>query len=323
MVSQGYKNQTLEQGEIKVAVIGSGYMAQEHIKVFSSISGVQVVGIYSRTKSKAQSVATQFGLAVVAETISDLYEKTKADLLVVAVSEMSLYSVAKQAFQYPWLSLVEKPAGYNYENALLVKELSIRYQSQVFVSFNRRYYSSTRSILDELKQVEGQRLIQVYDQEEPLLLDRPSEVHQNWMYANSIHVIDYLNILGRGEITRVVPVLHWVSENPGFVVAKIEYSSGDVGIYTAVWNAPGPWAVIVTTQEKRWELKPLEYASVQPRGSRELQSLPNHIWDTEYKPGLRMQAEEVIKALRGNAYKLVSLDESLETMRLVKDIYEV
>ena len=112
--------------EITVAVIGAGYMAQEHIKVFSSINGVKVVGIHSRTKSKAQAVATQFDIPFVATKITDLYENTKADLLVIAVSEMSVHSVAKQVFQYPWLSLIEKPAGYNYENALLSKDLAMK-----------------------------------------------------------------------------------------------------------------------------------------------------------------------------------------------------
>ena len=63
--------------KIKVAVIGAGYMAQEHIKVFLSINETEVVGIHSRTMSKAQSVAVQFDIPFVAETITDLYEKTK------------------------------------------------------------------------------------------------------------------------------------------------------------------------------------------------------------------------------------------------------
>jgi predicted dehydrogenase len=309
--------------QIKVAIVGAGYMAQEHIKVFSSMPELKVVGIQSRTKSKSIQLAEDFGILIVCDTIAELYKKTKADILIIAVSEMSVFSIVKQAFQYPWLSLIEKPAGYNFENALLIKDLAVKYQSRVFVSFNRRFYNSTRLILDEIKQVEGQRLIQVYDQEEPLLLDRPPEVHQNWMYANSVHVIDYLKILGRGNITRVVPVQRWLPDSPGFVVAKIEYSSGDIGIYTAVWNAPGPWAATVTSQEKRWELRPLENAAVQPRGSRKLSPLPNHPWDTDFKPGLRMQAEEVLKALQRAPHNLVSLDESIETMQLVKDIYEV
>ncbi len=313
----------MEHNKIKIAVIGAGYMAQEHIKVFASRGGVKVVGIYNRTESKAQSVATEFDIPIVAKTISDLYKKTKANLVVIAVSEMSVQLVAKEVFHYPWLSLIEKPAGYDYENALLIRDLARKTNAQVFVSFNRRYYNSTRAVLEGLEQGEGQRLIQVYDQEEPLLVDRPAEVHQNWMYANSIHVIDYLSILGRGEIVRVVPIIRWVPDHPGFVVAKIEYSSGDIGIYTAVWNAPGPWAATVTTQERRWELRPLEQAFVQPRGSRQLDPLPDHPWDANFKPGLRLQAEEIIKAIQGGAHTLVCLDESLETMKLVKEIYEV
>jgi hypothetical protein len=143
------------------------------------------------------------------------------------------------------------------------------------------------------------------------------------MYANSIHVVDYLKFLGRGEIVSVAPVVHWTPDTPGFVVAQIEYSSGDIGIYTAVWNAPGPWAATVTTQERRWELRPLERVYVQPRGSRTLEPLPDHPWDADFKPGLRLQAEDIVKALQGEPHILVSLEESLETMNLVKQIYEV
>ena len=80
---------------------------------------------------------------------------------------------------------------------------------------------------------------------------------------------------------------------------------------------------MVTTENKRWELKPLEHASVQLRGSRKLISMPDHSWDKDFKPGLRSQAEEVLKELRNKSSLLVSLSESIDTMQLVKDIYEI
>ena len=313
----------MRNNEFKIAIIGAGFMAKEHIKVFSSMEGFTVVGIFSRTESVAKEVADKYSIPIVAKSILDLYKQTKADLLLIAVSEMSVYSVVLSAFKYPWLSLIEKPAGYNFENALLIRELASKSRSKVFVSFNRRFFNSTAMVLSELNNDRGQRLIEVCDQEEPLIVDRPSEVHSNWMYANSIHVIDYLKILGRGEITEVIPIVHWNPKNPRFVIAKIEYSSGDIAIYKAIWNAPGPWAVVVTTENKRWELKPLEHASVQLRGSRKLISMPDHSWDKDFKPGLRSQAEEVLKELRNKSSLLVSLSESIDTMQLVKDIYEI
>ena len=46
-------------------------------------------------------------------------------------------------------------------------------------------------------------------------------------------------------------------------------------------------------------------------------------WDNDFKPGLRNQAEEILKALNDKTHKLVSLDESLKTMQIIKDIYKV
>ena len=142
------------------------------------------------------------------------------------------------------------------------------------------------------------------------------------MYANSIHLIDFFKIFGRGKIISVKPLLNWDPDNPSFVIAKVDYSSGDVGIYSAVWNAPGPWMVAITTSIKRFELRPLESISIQKKGSRKAKSMPIHQWDKDYKPGLRLQAEEILNLFRGNSHKLVSLSESLATMKLINQIYE-
>lgn len=307
----------------KVAIIGAGYMSEEHIKVFSAMDNFIVSGIHSKTREKAELIAKKFKIPIVANSVSDLYEKTKADLLLIAVSELSTYSVAKMAFAHPWISIIEKPAGYNLENAILISEAAKRKKSNVFVSLNRRFYSSTCLVQDQLEKDEGKRFIQIFDQEDPFVSGKKEIIKKNWMYANSIHIIDYFKIFGRGEITSIDPIINWAPEKPELVVAKVEYSSGDIGIYTAVWNAPGPWMVSVTTEKKRWELRPLESASVQIRGSRNAESLSTHFWDDDFKPGLRNQAEEILKALNDKTHKLVSLDESLKTMQIIKEIYKV
>ena len=44
----------------KLAVIGAGYMAEEHIKAFKDMPNLQVCGIFSRTKEKAQKIANRY-----------------------------------------------------------------------------------------------------------------------------------------------------------------------------------------------------------------------------------------------------------------------
>src|SRR6185295_5809456 len=109
-------------------------------------------------------------------------------------------------------------------------------------------------------------------------------------------LIDYLSLFGRGEITSVKPIIRWNENDPGVVLAAVEFSSGDAGVYTGIWNGPGPWAVTVNTPERRWEMRPLEQLALQNRGERKLNEVAADVRDTNFKPGFRLQAEMAVNA---------------------------
>ena len=309
---------------LNVAVIGAGYMAEEHLRVFSDIADVQLAGIFSRSRAKAKALAKKHRVARVCGSIAELHAETQAHLVIIAVSELSAGEVCAEAFQYPWTCLIEKPAGYDVADAERIAAQARRIGRKAYVALNRRHYSSTQRVVDDLAGVPGQRLVHVHDQEDPAaaqLAGRPELVVRNWMFANSIHVVDYLRVLGRGDVVSVEPFIRWNPAEPRFVAAKVAFSSGDVGIYEAIWNGPGPWAVTVTTQERRWELRPLERAAVQVHGSRKLEPADVHEWDVKFKPGLRAQAQEAIHAVQGRPHRLPDLEDALASMRLVEQIY--
>lgn len=313
-----------ENNVCRVAFIGAGYMAAEHLRAFKDVPGVELCGIHSRTRSRAEKLAQEFDIPQVCNSSDELYENTNANLLVISVPELSVRDVCLDAFRHPWTCLIEKPAGYDLADAGRIIKGAGVLTCQAFVALNRRHHSSTRIVLDDIAKLEGPRLIHVYDQEDPTAARKagqPELVVQNWMYANSIHLIDYFCILGRGRITAVDTIIPWTPERPCFVMAKITYDSGDVGIYEAIWNGPGPWAVTVTTQEKRWEMRPLEQAAFQPYGSRKLEPAVIHERDMKFKPGLRVQAEEAVKAAMGQPHSLPSLEDAMRSMELVDAIY--
>ena len=311
--------------KIKTAVIGAGYMADEHIKAFSDIPEVSIVGIYSRTQERLDNLAKKHDIAKAYDSISALYEGTRADLVIIAVPELSVNAVCKEAFKYPWQALIEKPVGYNLQDAEDIAAAADKAGRKAYVALNRRHYSSTRAVLAEIDELAGQRLVQVMDQENPIVAlegGQPPLVVDNWMYANSIHIIDYLCVFCRGDVISVDHVIKWDPKDPRFVMTKVNYSSGDIGVYQAIWNGPGPWGVTVSTQAKRWEMRPLEQAASQVYKSRKSEPLPVHEWDTKFKPGLRLQAEETIKALRGEKHSLPTLADGINTMKLVSKIYQ-
>lgn len=308
----------------KVAIVGAGYMAREHIRAFQDIPGVKIMGLHSRTKERAEKMAAQFGIPDVFNTVNELYDRTQADLIVVTVPELAMNAVSRACFEYPWTVLLEKPAGYNLADAEDIESTARFKKRRVFVALNRRHYSSTQSVLNDLDKLSEPRFIRVHDQEDQiraLQAGQPKTVVDNWMFANAIHMIDYFLVFGRGEIRHVAPVIPWDPEDPSVVVAKVSFTSGDVGLYEGIWRGPGPWAVAVNTPEKRWEMRPLEQAAFQISGQRKLESVESHPWDHQFKPGLRLQAEKAAAAAKGKATDLPTLKKALKSMRLVQAIF--
>jgi predicted dehydrogenase len=307
-----------------VAFVGAGAMAAEHARAFAAVPGVELVGIHSRTRARAKHLAREAGIAGVFDSIAELHERTQADLVVVAVPAIAMKDVALECLARPWTVLLEKPAGLGVAEAEEIASAAEGRERPVLVGLNRRFLASTRAVLEDVARSDSRRYIRVLDQQslaEARAFGHPEAVVRHWMYANSIHVVDYLSLLGRGPVESVERVLPWSSHEPGVVLAAVRFASGDVGVYEGIWNGPGPWAVMVESAEKRWELRPLEHAAFQLPGERELVSVPPHHWDREFKPGLRLQAEHAVSAALGAPSDVPTIDESLRTMRLIETIF--
>lgn len=310
--------------ECRVAFVGAGNMAREHIRAFSDMEHVTLSGIFSRTRTRAETLAKEFQIGGVYNSLDALYEGTHADLVVITVFETAMLPVSCAAFDYPWTVLMEKPPGCNRIQAQEILQSAHKKNRRVYVGLNRRLLSSSQSVIKDLAASPLPRFIHVQDQqslEQAKAIGHPDIVVQNWMYANSIHLVDYLRFFGRGSIESILPILSWEPKNPGVVLAKISFSSGDTGIYEGIWSGPGPWAVTVTTTSRRWEMRPLEHAVYQNVGERNMNPVETHPWDVQFKPGFRCQAEEAAKGAMGEPSQCATIDEAYETMCLIEGIF--
>ena len=180
--------------KFNVCFIGAGYMAEEHIKAFSDIDDVELVGIFSKTMIQAKNLASKYQFSNVCATISDLYNSCSPDIVIVAVPELATMQVCEEVFKYSWISLIEKPVGFNLFQAEAIRQLAISHNHTAYVALNRRHYSSTRKLIKEVDSINEPRFVHVIDQENPKAAfegGQPKEIVDNWMYANSIHLIDF------------------------------------------------------------------------------------------------------------------------------------
>jgi predicted dehydrogenase len=308
----------------RVAIVGAGYTATEHLRAFADVPGVTIAGLTSRSRGRAEALAKQYPGAILCDSVAELYARTQADLVVVTVVELAMNAVATACFEFPWTVLLEKPPGYHLDDALAIAEAARSRRRRVFVALNRRCLSATIACREAVARAEGARFIKVQDQQSQaraLAGGQPQPVVDNWMFANSIHVIDYFRQFGRGQIVEVEPILPWRQSGAEVVLTRLTFDSGDVGLYEGIWHAPGPWAVSVTVPGRRWEMRPLEQAVTQAIGA-PAETIPVDDCDVRFKPGFRLQASLAAAAATGGDPRwLPTLDEGLETMRLIARMF--
>ena len=125
------------------------------------------------------------------------------------------------------------------------------------------------------------------------------------------------------KIRNIISSSKWDLNYPFLVSAKLEYDSGDIGFYQAIWNAPSPWAVSIINKNSRWEMRPLECLSKQSYLNRKAKNIKIHNWDSKFKPGLRMQAKLLIDSLHKSQESLPTINQVLITMNNIKKIYNL
>lgn len=141
------------------------------------------------------------------------------------------------------------------------------------------------------------------------------------MYSNSVHLIDYISIFCRGDLIKINLKKKWDINSPKNFVAELIFSSGDKAKYLAFWKELKKWEVKIFFNKHSLKIKPLEKIL-----SSKYFSITNNINyqnDIKYKPGLFLQSKEIVKFFSGKKNQLVTLNEYMKTVNLIKKIYNV
>jgi hypothetical protein len=142
------------------------------------------------------------------------------------------------------------------------------------------------------------------------------------MFANSIHIIDYIRFLARGTLTRVTSQIVSLGHEQKIHSSHIEFETGDHALYTCYWNLPARWSVDVSIQDRLWQLAPLEKARIMTMDSLALKEFDIDSKDLLSKPGLIRILEEVYFLGLNQETGLTTIEVANRTMELIEGIYD-
>lgn len=220
--------------------------------------------------------------------------------------------------------LLEKPGGLSFSTLERLNKLQDIKKANVFVGYNRRYYSSVLEA-EKVIQQDGGLLSCSFDftewSDQVSNLGKTKEVYNTWLIGNSSHVIDLgFHFTGLPEEISSFHsgTLPWHPASSTFSGAGVS-QRGILFNYTANWDSAGRWGVELHTKKRKLILRPLEELKCILRGSVEEQRLEvdNSALDEAFKPGLYRQVKCFID---GENTKLKTLLEQIEFLKICNAI---
>jgi predicted dehydrogenase len=213
--------------------------------------------------------------------------------------------------------LCEKPAGLNTDEISALAKKVEKFNANIYIGYNRRFYSSVIKAREIIQQDGGVTSFNFEFTEwshiiSPLV--KAPKIKEHWFLANSTHVVDLAFYLG-GKPKQIVcftgGTLPWHPSASVFSGAGIT-NHGALFSYQANWEAPGRWAVEILTNNHRLYFKPLEKLQIQKKGSVQLEFVEiDDSLDTQYKPGLYLQTASFLK---GDISEFISIGDQLSMM---------
>lgn len=310
---------------VRVALIGAGAIARQHLAAMQRVPELLPVGLCSRTRVKAEALAAEFGLPTVADSVEELVQRARPEALMVLVPPQAMAPLALTCLDFGLPLFLEKPVGLSVAEAEQVARLAAEKRVPNLVGFNRRHYSIFQRGL--AKVLERGRLLAVQvEGSERMNVARGTgrftdEVLRAWIYANATHTIDLLRHFG-GEPEEVCAFATSLHEPLGDQFAAcLRFPGGVLGSFTGNWHSPGGWAVVLKGEGVTAEFRPLETCRVSyADGTSE--TLDPDADDAKVKPGFSGQLRALAQLVRTGLLAPPSQDLSgaLLTMRLAAQL---
>lgn len=130
---------------MKIGIIGSGSICEYHLRAFSSIPDIEVLGITSIALDQAKDVAARFGIPSVYESIEKLLGNNEIDAVTVAVWNAGHADITIAALKAGKHVFCEKPMARNAVEAAQMVEAEKESGKTLMIGLVRRFDLKTEA----------------------------------------------------------------------------------------------------------------------------------------------------------------------------------
>ena len=344
--AQGFKpDSDVRCRDFKIGCIGAGMiMAECHLAAYKE-AGFPVAAIASRTKAKAEQVATRWGIAVVHASPEDLIRDPGIDIIDLAYPPDQQPALIRLALMQPHIKaiLAQKPLALSLDEAIKLRDEAQKAGKVLSVNQNMRYDQSMRVLKQILDSgALGEVVFAQIDMHAIPHWQGFLEDYDRLTLANmSVHHLDVLRFLfGDPEeittLTRKDPRTTF-DHSDGITVSTLKFPSGAMAVSLEdVWSGPREpgyaddqhinWRVEGTAGVAKGTIgwptgsaSTLSYASTKTTGGEWV--TPQ--WDTMWFPHAFIGVMEQLQyAIKSGEAPALSVADNVKTMALIEAGYQ-
>ena len=131
---------------LRFAAIGAGFWARYQIAGWYEAGGVECAAIYNRTRSKAEALASQFGIKAVYDRPEEMLEREQVDFVDLITDVDTHAGFVRMAAAHKLPVVCQKPLAPSYDEAAGMLDACNRAGVPLYVNENWRWQTPIRAL---------------------------------------------------------------------------------------------------------------------------------------------------------------------------------
>ncbi|WP_291329247.1 Gfo/Idh/MocA family oxidoreductase [Desulfovibrio sp. UCD-KL4C] len=233
---------------MKVAVIGTGSMGQNHVRLYSDIAGCELVGIADPNEEQTVRLCSLYGGRAYSD-YKELIEKEKPDAVTIALPTKLHMQATMDCLDAGIHVLVEKPIAKTVEEAreMIIKANNVGKTLQV--GHIERFNPAIQQLKQRLANGELGKIFTIHSRRQSPYPGRITDVGVASDLAT--HELDMMRYISQSEVSTMTAEVSKVmnTDNEDIVFGLLRFENSVLGILDVNWVTPTKVREIAITGE--------------------------------------------------------------------------
>ena len=316
----------------RIAVVGTGSMGKNHVRVLREMAGVELVGLVDPNPAVARPLADRYALPVYA-SLEALINVAKPEAVVVATPTAQHFTVVSCLLEHGIHVLVEKPIASTRAEGQAMIDMAARQGVVLSIGHVERFNPAVIAVGQYLKEGRLGKLIQI---DARRLGPYPQHIGDVGVGIDlAVHELDIIRSLSGSEVVSVfADVAHAInSQREDLLVSVLRLENGTIGTLTISWLSPTKTRELCLTGARGMyrlnyltqDLEFFENASIDDQGDWDTMQVLRGVSEGQMirhairkKEPLRAELEAFIASVRGEGPVIITGLDGLRALELAE-----